>query len=227
MKRFAMGVLVAAFCLSPFSHAQSEPGGSYSRSNTFSVFTEFSNDSSHIILGRAANRKLVALGASYSRRILVNHVFEWQYGVEIRPLVLLRQPTVLSSVTASFNNGLPPITLTAARVPLLQSCTSGTQPLGSSGNIVLTLSAVCGNQWTYAGGISPLGQRLNFAPHHRIQPFITENAGFLVAPRDIPVNDSSRFNFTFEFGAGVELYRERERSVALEYCVHLRSNAAI
>jgi hypothetical protein len=86
---------------------------------------------------------------------------------------------------------------------------------------------VCGSRWAYAGGLSPLGQKVNFAPHHRIQPFIATNAGFLVSPRDIPANDSSRFNFTFEFGGGMGLYRNHRHSVAIEYRIHHLSNAYI
>jgi hypothetical protein len=70
---FGISALLVVLCLSPFSPAQSEPSRSYSRSNTFSIFTEYSNDSSHIILGASEDRKLAALGVSYSRRVLMNN----------------------------------------------------------------------------------------------------------------------------------------------------------
>ena len=50
------------------------------------------------------------------------------------------------------------------------------------------------------------------------------NAGFLVATRDVPVDDSSRFNFTFEFGGGVELRRSPRHSWSIEYRLHHLSN---
>jgi len=222
MNRVEVFVLLAAFFLSHFALAQSEPGRSYSRLNTFSVFTEYSNDSSHIVLGTADNRKLVALGVSYSRRILTSKFVEWQYGVEIRPLVLLRQPNVWSTVVITFKNGNPPLTGVFSQ-PALRSCTSQTSQL-SGGSFTITSTYICGYRWAYAGGLSPLGQKVNFAPHHRVQPFIAENAGFLVSPNDVPIDKSSRFNFAFEVGAGLELYRERGRSVAIEYCIHHLSN---
>lgn len=226
--RSGISALLVVLCLSSFSPAQPEPSRSYSRPNTFSIFTEYSNDSSHIILGVSDNRKLAALGVSYSRRMVTNHVFEWQYGVEIRPLVVLREPTSQFSVVTTFKDGTPPLTSGIGNEPVRRNCTSETlrTSLDPPG-IAQTITLVCGSRWTYAGGLSPFGQTVNFAPHHRMQPFIATNAGFLVSPRDIPANDSSRFNFTFEFGAGLELYRDHRHSVAVEYLVHHLSNAYI
>ncbi|HEY4354589.1 MAG TPA: hypothetical protein VGN16_02495, partial [Acidobacteriaceae bacterium] len=43
--------------------------GEYGRRNTFSVFADYSNDSSHIFLGQEENRKIAGLGAGYSLRL--------------------------------------------------------------------------------------------------------------------------------------------------------------
>jgi hypothetical protein len=75
------------------------------------------------------------------------------------------------------------------------------------------------------GGASPVGFRVNLGPKHSLQPFIDSHLGFFLAPRDEPVSNSSNFNFTFEFGAGLELYRDTGRSLALEYRLHHFSNA--
>ena len=53
-----------------------------------------------------------------------------------------------------------------------------------------------------------------------MQPFVTGLGGFAVAPRDIPVFNSAAFNFTFEFGAGVEMFQTHTRSCQLEYRYH-------
>lgn len=224
MNRVGVLALLAALCLSPFSHAQREPGRSYSRLNALSVFAEYSNDSSHIILGATRGSKLAGLGVSYSRRILTGKFVDWQYGVEIRPLFLLRESTHRISITTS-EAGMPPVTIDSGDLFSGRRCSPFTLHVGSNqGGTTQTWVQSCGERWTYAGGLSPLGQKVNFAPHHRIQPFVAGNAGFLVSPHDIPANKTSSFNFAFEFGAGLELYRARGRSFAAEYCVHHLSN---
>ncbi len=51
--------------------------------------------------------------------------------------------------------------------------------------------------------------------------------GFAVSPRDIPMFDSSAFNFTFSLGAGFDLFRTPTRAMRFEYRVQHLSNAYI
>jgi hypothetical protein len=51
--------------------------------------------------------------------------------------------------------------------------------------------------------------------------------GFSVSARDIPKFDSSAFNFTFSFGAGLDLFRTPTRAMRFEYRVQHLSNAYI
>ncbi|WP_213804557.1 acyloxyacyl hydrolase [Granulicella sp. dw_53] len=60
---------------------------------------------------------------------------------------------------------------------------------------------------------------------HRFQPFFIANGGFLASPRDLPVNNSSRFNFTFEFGGGLEPFRDHRHAWSIDYRIHHLSNA--
>jgi opacity protein-like surface antigen len=55
---------------------------------------------------------------------------------------------------------------------------------------------------------------------------VTGLSGFAVSPRDIPVFNSSWINYTFEFGAGVEMYQSHTRSVQMEYRYHHLGNAS-
>jgi opacity protein-like surface antigen len=87
-----------------------------------------------------------------------------------------------------------------------------------------TATYIGGTRSTYVSGFSPLGYKLSMLPHRRVQPFVTGLGGFAVSPRDIPVFNSSTFNFTFELGAGVEIYRTHTRSCQLEYRYHHLSN---
>lgn len=201
----------------------------YSRLNTYSVFTEYSNTSSHIILGVAQNRRLIAPGIAYSRRLLHTRYADWNYAIEVRPLTFIQQPYLDSTYTA-----IPPATGTiypAQSGPVARNCNSGSSlslPISVSGFPTIPgyiYTYTCSRPWTYAGGVSPLGQRISIAPRNRLQLFLVGNAGFLAATQDIPSNDSRRFNFTFEFGAGLEFFQNHSRSWSAEYRIHHLSNA--
>ncbi|HWG21849.1 MAG TPA: hypothetical protein VG225_15065, partial [Terracidiphilus sp.] len=59
--------------------AQTAKEGAYfARVNTFGVFSAYSADSSHILLGDAQNRMLLNIGVSYSRRLILNRMVNWQ-----------------------------------------------------------------------------------------------------------------------------------------------------
>ena len=64
----------------------------YGRLNTFGVFVAYSPDSSLILLGSAENRMLLDVGVSYSRRLFLNHVVNWQYNGELLPVALESDP---------------------------------------------------------------------------------------------------------------------------------------
>ena len=89
----------------------------------------------------------------------------------------------------------------------------------------VTGTRVCSTQWTYAGGISPLGQRVNWRPTRRVQPYAMINAGFLAFARQVPVSQGTQFNFTAEGGAGVEIFQTARRSAAFDVTFHHTSNA--
>ena len=61
----------------------------------------------------------------------------------------------------------------------------------------------------YAGGAEPVGLQLNFRNHHKLQPFVNATGGFLYFTEQVPVADSSQYNFTFSFGGGVEIFSSR------------------
>jgi hypothetical protein len=190
----------------------------YSRRHTLSLFTEYSNNSSHILLGVSQDRRLTALGLTYSRRLLHTRYADWYYDLELRPFTYIEDPTSQININTlgTIQDG-----------PIQRACTSVTYQVPADpafGFPGYTYTRTCGTRWTYAGGLSPVGQRINLAPHHRLQPFLVCNGGFLVSTRDLPSNDSSRFNFTFEFGGGLQIFRDHRHSWAAEYRLHHLSN---
>jgi opacity protein-like surface antigen len=86
-----------------------------------------------------------------------------------------------------------------------------------SGTDVFTCS---GRRWTMGEAISPAGFQWNFLPRRKTQPFITGHGGYMYSTRSIPVDGAGSFNFTFDLGAGFELYRSKTKSIRVEYRYH-------
>jgi hypothetical protein len=70
---------------------------------------------------------------------------------------------------------------------------------------------------TYGAGLSPIGLKLNFRRSQTFQPFANGTAGFLYFSKDVPVAGAARFNFTFDFGGGIDLVRESRRAFTVGY----------
>jgi len=209
------------------------PGREYGRKNTFSIFAEYSNDSSHIIIGQEENRKIAGVGIGYSLRLAHKEFFDFSYEPELRPFTILRDP-VASGVSTVVVDGNPTaIDNLPASGPFSgpirnDDCITGTSVFrGITQNGVVysqTVTQQCGERWTYLGGISPLGLRFGFAKRQKVQPFLVANGGFLMSAHDEPVNKSARFNFTFEVGGGVEVFRDHQHSFALDFRLRHMSN---
>jgi hypothetical protein len=76
----------------------------------------------------------------------------------------------------------------------------------------------------YAYGVTPLGLQFNVRRHHKVQPFADIHAGLLVFNDNVPVPNARRFNFTFNFGAGVEIFSGERNSLTLGFKYHHLSN---
>jgi Lipid A 3-O-deacylase (PagL) len=203
----------------------------YSNRRVLSGFVEYSNDSSHMLLGYADGRKISAIGVGFERRSFLTPNFSGAWVAEVRPFMAVSDPTEKGftlnfpqqpaySGMVSFASAVPvdkPVTSAPTNVTLVMQ----------SQTYAGTAVYIGGTRSTYVTGFSPLGYKLSAWKQKRIQPFVTGLAGFAVAPRDIPVFNSSAFNFTFEFGAGVQVYSNHTRSCQLEYRYHHLANAGM
>lgn len=207
--------------------AQDFPRAPYfARTNTFGVFAGYSNDSSHILLGLAEDRKLLNIGFSYDRRLHVGNLVNWQYDIEAIPVALESDPLAQIVVqqsepdpqTYTFQMG-PPVTCRSVSEPFNQVTAQG---LSYSG----TETEICtGRRWTMGGAISPLGMAWNFLPRRRTQPFFAAHGGTMLSTQIIPIPGAASKNFTFDGEVGVERFLSPMRSLRIGYRVHHISNA--
>jgi hypothetical protein len=205
----------------------------YAPLNSVAAFVEYSNSSSHIILGDDRQRKFLGVALAYQRGISATHWMAWNYSAEIRPLLLESDPTLdgqrvtvtIDGKTGGYDQRFPhPVPIQNVKLYGDQSF-SGITLQGDSFTEVLHNDL--GRRWTYAPGVTPVGFSVHLLPEHRLQSFLASSAGFIVSPRDIPEFKTSAFNFTFSFGGGVEWLRDHRRSWTLEYRVQHTSNKDI
>ena len=205
-------------------YAQSSDGASqvekrqtlFAPRNTWGIFGEFSPNSSHIFLGIAQQRRLLMFGGEYAHRFHAGRLVVMDFLVQARPVILESDPALLGFRNVSTGRVEFPIT------PLRVSIIDHTHFVVGPGDVVVPFYT---RQWTYAGGLNPLGIKINFRPRHRLQPVVTGAAGFVISRRDIPVDHAAAFNFSFELGGGLEWFFQPHRSFRLDYRVHHISNA--
>ena len=85
-------------------------------------------------------------------------------------------------------------------------------------------TVTCGRQTTVAQGGSPIGLRVNLLPRRRLQVTLSSNGGYMYSSRPLPITGAGSFNFTFNFGGGLEYFTSARRSVRVEYLVQHYSN---
>lgn len=233
--RALIAVLLVGACV---AGAEGQEAKRYDPKISYSIFAEYSNDSSRIMIGSSQNRRLFAAGVDLSRRLGERSMFSWRYQVEVIPLEMLQNPRLTTTVTNTVI-GDPtsvPFPVGTYQFSALQQkqCASGSDSgtyydEGQDGQVIpvgmFTLSNACSNPWTYGGGVSPLGQKVNFLTHRRIQPYIAANAGFAAFVKTVPSDNATMFNFSFEFGGGVEWNTSTSRAWSLDYRYHHISNA--
>jgi opacity protein-like surface antigen len=76
----------------------------------------------------------------------------------------------------------------------------------------------------YAFGAAPLGLQVNFRPQTNVQPFIGSSGGFLYFNERTPNFGGTRFAFTADVGAGVEIKLKEKRAVTVGYKYYHISN---
>jgi hypothetical protein len=61
---------------------------------------------------------------------------------------------------------------------------------------------------SYGSGVSPEGFQADFFPRSRVQPFLSNNAGFIYFADKVLSTQGSQFMSVVDFGAGINLFRK-------------------
>ena len=80
---------------------------------------------------------------------------------------------------------------------------------------------------SYGIGIQPANFRFIFFPERRLRPFAQAGVGILITNKAIPVPYSRNFNFTGDFGGGIQYFMSRKRAVSFGYRYFHISNGNI
>jgi hypothetical protein len=189
----------------------------FSRKNGWTVFAEYANTSSHILMGGSRQRKLVTLGGAYTRRVVRFGGTQLNYQAEVRPVIFESDPLAIETVinTEQTSNG-PVVTTSNFAVAPVPPCQPASGTVFVLPTLTETYSTVCGRQWTFAQAFSPLGFKYSLMTRRRVQPFLVGTLGYMYSSRPIPVAQAESFNFVFNFGPGIEIYRNKKRSISLE-----------
>jgi Lipid A 3-O-deacylase (PagL) len=77
----------------------------------------------------------------------------------------------------------------------------------------------------YGAGLSPVGFQVNFRRRERVQPFAQASGGFLYFSERVPDESGAQFNFTADFGGGIQVKTGARKAWTFGYRYHHISNA--
>jgi hypothetical protein len=136
---------------------------------------------------RAANEFGVWSGGSWDSSSLVGRVEDARLG-----LLALRY----ARVVARGDNLALKYTLDAVPYAVLSYPSEFVEPPGQGARPV--------RRRITGAGLSPVGFQLNFRRRERLQPFAQASGGFLYFGEPVPQAGGAQFNFTADFGAGLQ-----------------------
>ncbi len=231
-----MLAFLAALLVHPLRGQTETPFEDFSLRNGWSVFTEYSPDSTHIFLGIAQDREFLSLGLAYHHRLVLNRVWELAWTPEVRPLMAESDPVRSSEnynvcVFANGNTNQPctPMAGYSIFVPRQPVISPSPQSSNQTGSVAgqpyfEDYTYHYSRRWSWVPGLSPIGFQGAFFPRRSVQPLLEVSGGFAASLRDIPLFDTSALNFTFSFGAGVRFFHTPTHATELEFRVQHFSN---
>lgn len=207
-----------AFSQSPHRSADFRTEAFREGGNEFEVWSGYSPNSLQWI-GKTEARHLFMAGFGWRRVILASDMVAWKFTVDVVPLALVSQPTLVGG--GALLSGTPPnLTFVGCNLPNFTQ-----ETVNSQAGIDLGPCEHAGRRTTRGIGLEPVGFDFNFRRRHRLQPVVGINGGFLKFTHDVPIDGSSAFNFTFSLRGGVQIFTSESQSITVGYRFHHISNA--
>jgi hypothetical protein len=219
-----ISLCVAVTCLSGWgAAAQSQQTGGFGGVESVGITSSYSPDSSHILIGEAEQRRIWTAGVQYTRLLGSSYKTRWDFEASLLPFYQESDPTAIGTEVTiaghTYVSSQAPVRITTVpRGPIGYVTADGT---------TMPVYGLYGRRTTNGGSLSPLGARATWFQQSRIQPSFSLNLGFVLAARDIPVDNAYKFNFLFSFGPGVQVFATSRSSVRLEYIFRHISNASL
>jgi hypothetical protein len=213
------GLVVLSACANPSSGQ--EPGG-LDGVKSFGFSTTYSPNSTHILIGESEDRHIWTVGFEYTHLLRQNPYYRLDYEGSIMPVWEEIDPTVTGTV---FTSGGSAIVTPQTPVRVVDVAHGPVGTILTASGAIVPLYAQFSRENTYAAALSPLGARITALPRWRVQPSFSIDMGFILSARDLPVDDSARFNYLFSCGPGIEFFGDAKTSWRVEYLYRHFSNA--
>lgn len=88
---------------------------------------------------------------------------------------------------------------------------------------ILGTTYPAGTSW--GAGATPIGFQFTFRPGARLEPFAELAGGLAYFNEQVPIANSSQFNFMAHWGGGIEFYHQHSHWLTIGYRYHHLSNA--
>lgn len=89
-----------------------------------------------------------------------------------------------------------------------------------------TPAATGDRELVYGAGLAPIGFRIDYEGLGRVRPYFAASGGFLYFTERIPAT-GVKFNFTYDFGVGAQLFLDPSQALTFGYKYHHISNGGI
>ena len=133
----------------------------YTRANSWTLFNEYAPNSSHIFWGVSEKRLRLVFGGEYARRLVRGHGLEFDYMVQVKPVSLERDPTLVGFRSVGTGQ-------IVFRIAQPQRVVEVSYPSIFLANVGMLVTPVYGSEWTYGFGIDPIGLKLKFRSCKRL-----------------------------------------------------------
>jgi len=223
MRKAALVSIVAGLvCFSALRPVFGQEPSGFGTVQSFGFSSSYSPDSSHILIGSSGQRRIWTMGAEYTHLLRQGPRFRLDYEASAMPVFEETDPTVTGTV---FTTGGQNIVTPQAPVRVLHVAHGPVGTILTANGSLVPLYAMFAREDTYAGAVAPIGARVTALPRWRVQPSLALNLGFVASARDIPVDESDKFNYMFALGPGIQFYVDKKTSWRVEYVYRHVSNA--